>query len=53
MPEWPLDQSYDTAYAKMLPLRLKAVVEMGPGWASKAMNVLGKAYMLKFMSHTL
>ena len=36
MPEWPLDQSYDTAYAKIFPLRLKAVAEIGPGDGSKA-----------------
>ena len=29
IPEWPLCQSYDTAYANMLPLRLNAVVETG------------------------
>ena len=36
IPEWPLDQSYDMAYAKMLPLRLNAVAAMGPGDGSKA-----------------
>ena len=31
MPECPFDQSYETAYAKMLPVRLNAVVAIGPG----------------------
>ena len=36
MPEWPLDQSYETAYAKMVPVRLKVVHGIGPGAGSKA-----------------
>lgn len=36
MPEWPFDQSYDTAYAKIVPVRLKHVVGMGPGAGSNA-----------------
>jgi hypothetical protein len=36
MPECPFDQSYDTAYAKMLPCRENPVAEMGPGAGSKA-----------------
>jgi hypothetical protein len=36
IPLWPLDQSYETAYAKMVPLRLNVVALMGPGAASKA-----------------
>ena len=36
MPEWPFDQSYETAYAKMLPVRLNAVDVIGPGAGSKA-----------------
>ena len=38
MPEWPLDQSYETAYAKMVPVRLKVVHGIGPGAGSKAVN---------------
>lgn len=40
MPECPFDQSYEMAYAKMLPLRLKVVVEMGPAAASKAKGAM-------------
>ena len=36
IPVWPFDQSYETAYAKIEPFRLKAVVEIGPGTGSKA-----------------
>ncbi len=36
MPEWPLDQSYDTAYAKIVPVRLKVVQGTGPGAGSNA-----------------
>lgn len=36
MPEWPFDQSYETAYAKMLPFRLNAVALIGPGAGSNA-----------------
>ena len=36
MPEWPLDQSYETAYAKMVPVRLKVVHGIGPGAGSNA-----------------
>lgn len=34
----PLDHSYETAYAKIEPLRLKAVATMGPGAGSNAGN---------------
>lgn len=34
MPECPLCQSYDTAYACIDPLRLKHVAEMGPLFGS-------------------
>jgi hypothetical protein len=36
IPECPLDQSYETAYAKIAPVLLNAVVEMGPGAGSNA-----------------
>lgn len=36
MPEWPLDQSYETAYAKIVPARLNAEHATGPGADSKA-----------------
>ena len=36
MPEWPLDQSYEIAYAKMVPVRLKHVAVIGPGAGSNA-----------------
>ena len=36
MPVWPFDQSYDTAYAKIVPFRLKQVAAMGLWTASKA-----------------
>lgn len=39
MPECPFDQSYETAYAKMVPLRLKPVAEIGPGAGSKAYGI--------------
>jgi hypothetical protein len=32
----PLDQSYETAYAKIEPFRLKAVAAIGPGAGSNA-----------------
>lgn len=37
-PEWPFDQSYETAYAKMLPVLLNAVQVIGPGAASNAIK---------------
>ena len=36
LPECPFDQSYDTAYAKIDPLRLNADEETGPGRGSNA-----------------
>ena len=39
LPEWPLLQSYEIAYAKMVPVLLNAVAEMGPGAASKAVGI--------------
>jgi hypothetical protein len=36
LPEWPFDQSYDIAYAKIVPLRLNADEEIGPGHGSNA-----------------
>lgn len=36
MPEWPLDQSYEMAYAKIVPVRLNVVHGTGPGTGSKA-----------------
>lgn len=38
IPEWPFDQSYETAYAKIVPLRLKFVATIGPGAGSKAVG---------------
>lgn len=38
MPECPLDQSYDNAYAKIVPVWLNAVQEIGPGTGSKAIE---------------
>jgi hypothetical protein len=43
IPEWPLDQSYETAYAKMEPLRLKAVAAIGPGEESNAGKYVGRS----------
>ena len=40
IPEWPLCQSYDTAYANMVPLRLKDPVVIGLGAGSKANHVI-------------
>ena len=35
IPACPFDQSYETAYAKMLPVRLNAVAVIGPGdWSN-------------------
>lgn len=36
MPEWPLDQSYETAYANIVPERLNVVHATGPGAGSNA-----------------
>src|SRR5882762_4632977 len=36
LPECPFDQSYETAYAKIVPVRLNAEAETGPGHCSKA-----------------
>jgi len=36
LPEWPFDQSYDIAYAKIEPLRLNADEGTGPGHGSNA-----------------
>ena len=41
MPEWPLDQSYETAYAKIVPERLNVEQGTGPGAGSKAARKLG------------
>lgn len=38
IPEYPLDQSYDMAYAKIVPVRLKVVAEIGPGAVSRAVK---------------
>jgi hypothetical protein len=38
-----LDQSYETAYAKMEPLRLKAVAAIGPGEESNAGKDVGRS----------
>jgi len=43
IPECPLDQSYETAYANTVPLRLNAVVVIGAGTGSKARNTVSKA----------
>jgi len=40
MPEWPLDQSYETAYAKMDPVRLNAVAQIGPGAGSNVLSLV-------------
>ena len=42
MPEWPLDQSYETAYAKIVPERLNVVHGIGPGACSKAGDASGQ-----------
>ena len=41
MPEWPLDQSYETAYAKIVPERLNVEQGTGPGAGSKAAGKSG------------
>ena len=41
MPEWPLDQSYETAYAKIVPERLNVEQGTGPGAGSKAAGQKG------------
>jgi hypothetical protein len=38
LPECPFDQSYDTAYAKIDPVRLNADEETGPGRGSNAVT---------------
>lgn len=38
MPECPFDQSYETPYAKIDPVRLNAVATIGPDAASKAIE---------------
>jgi len=38
LPEWPFDQSYDIVYAKIVPLRLNADEEIGPGHGSNVFN---------------
>ena len=43
MPECPLDQSYATAYAKIVPVRLKHVAAIGPGAGSKAVSGIGQS----------
>jgi hypothetical protein len=47
IPECPFDQSYDTAYAKILPLRLKAVAAIGPGEESNAVKRCASISQLK------
>jgi hypothetical protein len=42
IPECPLDQSYETAYANTVPFRLNAVVEIGAGTVSNARNGVSK-----------
>ena len=42
LPECPFDQSYDTAYAKIDPLRLNADEETGPGRGSNAVTTVVK-----------
>ena len=50
MPECPFDQSYEIAYAKMVPVRLKHVAETGPGAGSKAKEALEGKYLLKLLA---
>jgi hypothetical protein len=38
LPEWPFDQSYEIAYAKIDPLRLNADEGTGPGHGSNAIK---------------
>lgn len=44
LPECPFDQSYDTAYAKIDPLRLNADEETGPGRGSNAVTTVIKLH---------